>query len=289
MMKMEDATQTRSKVVSARRRIVLGHFGQTLCVTLFAALIISTIAIAIPAIRVMELDFGVWVQSWLIGSTVIAVLTAAIYAIATAPSISQVAAEVDHRFGLKERLSSSLSITPDDRDSAFGLALAADAEARASKVKIAERFGLRPSRLTWSPLSLVPVIAVMLMLVEPAADSSASVVPSVDSAESDQVQAVARSLKKTLQRQKRKAVAKGLEDAADMFDKMESELDKISKRSDLSRKEALIAINDLKKQLEERRAQLGSSDQMRKMMNQLNGFENGPAEKVAKSIYKGEF
>ena len=40
----------------------------------------------------------------------------------------------------------------------------------------------------------------------------------------------------------------------------------------MDRKDAMIAMNDLKKQLEERREQLGSSEQMRKAMSQMKGL-----------------
>ena len=59
-----------------------------------------------------------------------------------------------------------------------------------------------------------------------------------------------------------------------MFEKMEADLDKITSREDLNRKEAMIAMNDLKKELEERRGQLGSSEQMRKAMSQMKGLRS---------------
>jgi hypothetical protein len=70
---------------------------------------------------------------------------------------------------------------------------------------------------------------------------------------------------------------------------MEAELDKITKRQDMNRKDAMIAMNDLKKQLEERRQQLGSSEQMRRALSQMKGLQSGPGEKVAKSIEQGNF
>ncbi|MFG0261638.1 MAG: hypothetical protein ACF788_04535, partial [Novipirellula sp. JB048] len=83
--------------------------------------------------------------------------------------------------------------------------------------------------------------------------------------------------------------AEGLQEAEALFEKIELDLDKIVKRENLDRKQAMIALNDLKKQLEERREQLGSPDQMRRAMSQMKGLESGPADKVAKSIEKGEF
>ena len=69
-----------SKVRSARRRMVLGRFGQALSITLFAALIVATLAIALPALRAIDIDFTTWVYSWVGGCVVGAVIAAAVYA-----------------------------------------------------------------------------------------------------------------------------------------------------------------------------------------------------------------
>ncbi len=281
--------QVQSKVRNARRRIMLAKFGQALCVTLFVALIVATVAIALPALRVMPVDFHQWVYSWLGGCSLAAVLAAAVYTAVTAPSLESVASEVDRRFGLRERLSSSLTLDREEQDSDFGMALMADAEKRANQLDVSDRFSLKPSRLGWLPVAIVPVLAIVLMLVEPMSATSASSAGKSDPLEVQQVKTVASQLKKRLQQQRRKAEAEGLKDAEDLFEKMEADLDKITSRQDMNRKEAMIAMNDLKKQLEERRDQLGSSEQMRRAMSQMKGLESGPGEKVAKSIEKGEF
>ncbi|MGI9474007.1 MAG: hypothetical protein ACR2NZ_20880 [Rubripirellula sp.] len=278
-----------SKVHSARRRMVLGRFGQALCVTLFAALLIATIAIAIPALKVMDVNFDTWIYGWIGGTTLAAFLAAGIYAIVSAPSVESVASEVDKRFGLRERLSSSLTLANDERDTEFGLALVADADKRADQIEVSDRFKLKPSKLGWLPMSVIPVLAVVLLLAEPMSESSASSVPKPNEIEVKQVQTAASQLKKRIQQQRRKAESDGLKDAQDMFEKMESKLDKITNSKTMNRKDAMIAMNDLKKQLEERREQLGSSEQMRRALSQMKGLDSGPGEKVAKSIEKGEF
>ncbi len=278
-----------SKVSSARRRIILGRFGTAICFALFAGLIVATIAIALPALRVMEIDFQTWTYAWIGGSILAAVLVAGAYAIVTAPTKEEVAAEVDRRFGLRERLSSSITLRTADRDSDFGAALMSDAEKRADQIAIADRFGLKPTKLGWLPISIIPILAIVLLLVEPMSQSSANSASKTDAAETKQVQTVAKQLKQRIQQQRRKAESEGLKDATAMYEKMETELDKIAKRDKLDRKDAMIAMNDLKKQLEERREQLGSSEQMRKAMSQMKGLSEGPGEKVAKSIEKGDF
>ena len=278
-----------TKVRSARRRIILGRFGQALCVTLFAALLVATIAVAVPALRVMDINFETWTYAWIGGATLAAFLAAGIYAVVSAPSVESVASEVDKRFGLRERLSSSLTLEDSERDTEFGLALVADADKRADQIEVADRFKLKPSKLGWLPMSVIPVLAVVLLLAEPMSESSASSVPKPNELEVKQVKTAASQLKKRIQQQRRKAEAEGLKDAQEMFEKMESKLDKITNSKTMNRKDAMIAMNDLKKQLEERRQQLGSSEQMRKALSQMKGLDSGRGEKVAESIEKGEF
>ena len=278
------------QVRSARRRLILGTFGRALCMTMFAALIVATIAVAIPAIWVLDIDFNTWAYSWIGGAAVAALLSATVFALVSAPTATEVAAEVDRRFGLRERISSSMTLDQRDQESDFGLALMADAEKRAAQLEVADRFSLRPSRLSWLPISLVPVLAIVLLLVEPAArESNASSTSKVDSAEIKQVKKVAEQLKKRLQQKRRNADADGLKEAKELFEKIEADLDKITSGKKMDRKDAMIAMNDMKKKLEERRGQLGTADEMKKLMAQMKGLEAGPAEKVAKAMENGKF
>ncbi|QEF96292.1 Chromosome partition protein Smc [Stieleria maiorica] len=278
-----------SQVRNARRRLILGIFGRSLCVALFAALIVATIACAVPGIRAVEVDVQTWNTAWIVGSIVVAVLGALAYAVATAPSRDRVALEVDKRFGLSERLSSSLSMSAADRESEFGLAVISDADRRADKIKIAEKFGFQPSRLGWLPLAITPILVLVLILVDPAGPPDSGGADEIDPAVAAQVKRASLQLKKRIEQQKRNAEAKGLKEAQDLFEKLEKDLNKITEKKNVDRKEAMIALNDLKKQLEERRDQLGSNDQMRKAMAQMNSLQAGPADEAAKSIAKGDF
>ena len=278
-----------SKVQSARRRMILGRFGQALCISLFAALVLATVAIAVPALRVIDVDYKTWVYAWVGGSAVIAFLIAGAYALMTAPTPEAVAAEVDHRFGLRERLSSSMMLGEGERDTAFGMALSADADKRANQLEVSDQFALKPNKLGWLPIAILPILAIVLALVEPMTSADADLANKPDALEVKQVKTVATQLKKRIQQQRRKAESEGLKEAKEMYEKMEADLDKIAKRPSMNKKDAMIAMNDMKKKLEERRDQLGSSEQMQRALSQMKGIESGPGEKVAKSIAKGNF
>lgn len=278
-----------TRVRSARRRLIVGQFGRSACITMFAALIVATVACAVPAIRVMDVDTETWNRAWILGSVVAALVAALGYALITAPSSQRVALEIDKRFGLNERLSSTLSMSSSDRQTDFGHALMTDADRQAEKIKIAEKFQYQPSKLGWLPIAVAPLLLVVVMLVDPASRDSGAPENEVDPAVVAQVKRASLQLKKRIEQQKRNADAKGLKEARDLFEKMEKDLNQITEKKNIDRKEAMIALNELKKQLEERREQLGSNDQVRKAMAQLNSLQAGPAEEAAKSIAKGDF
>ena len=278
-----------SKIHAARRRIMLGQFGHTFAILLFIALIAASIAITVPAVHPMNIDHGFWNQAWVLGSVFVALLLSTIYTLMKAPSVDWVAAEVDRRFGLRERLSSSWRLPEEDRETNFGMALQDDAAKRAGQLAIGDRFQLKPSKVGWLPLAIVPLVAVLLWSVQPMDPIQVDLVSQKESLEIKQIKFVAQKLKRRIQQQKRKADAQGLEESKEIYSKMESELDKLTDKKSMNRKDAMIAINDLKKQLEDRKKRLGSSEQMRKVLSQMNGLQSGPAERVVKAIEKGEF
>ena len=278
-----------AKVQAARRRLMLGQFGRSFAILLFLAMVVATTAIAVPAFRSMNMDHTFWNQAWIIGGAMVALIASIAYTFWKAPPVSWVAAEVDRRFGLRERLSSSIELGEQDRHSAFGIALQEDAAKRAEQLAIGDHFPLQPRKIGWLPLTILPLLAILIALVQPL--SSTDVDPAIknDSIEVKQIKRVAQKLKRRIQQQKRKAEAEGLKESRELFEKMESQLDKLTNKKGMNRKDAMIALNDLKKQLEDRKKQLGSSEKMRKVLSNMNGVQSGPADKIAKAIQKGEF
>ncbi|WP_144059567.1 hypothetical protein [Rhodopirellula sallentina] len=296
-----------TKVDSARRRLLLGRFGNSLAITSFIALLISTVAIAAMAVVPLStltgalsigseestIDASQWVIGWTVGTLLIAVVAAAVHVWWKAPSRADVAAEIDRRFGLRERISSALSVATGDPHplsrSSMTDALVRDASSRAESLKIADKFPLRAGRTAWLPLSIIPILVAMIAVVEPASPIDDAVASAVDSAEVRQVKAVAAELKKRIAEQKRASETKGLKEAQELFQDMERQLDKITKSESLNRKEALIQLNEIKEQIQQRKDRIGSPDQLRRTLSQMKGLDGGPAEKIADQIQKGNF
>ncbi len=278
------------QISAAQRRLVLQRFGRIITWSMFALLIVAAIGAAVPKIWALPVSPEIWLASWAGGAAFLAALVAAIVTYWTRPSLADTAIEVDRRFGLRERLSSTLALDHHARETEIGRALIADATQRAEKIAISERFAMQPARRGLLPL--LPIVFLVLLIFIPnatrenVADASAK---KSTQAEAAQVKTAAQQLKKRLEQQRRQAEAEGLKEAEELFKKLERQADQISKREDLTKKEALIALNDIKDQLQAKREQLGSPDEMRKSLANMKDMENGPAEKVVKAMEKGEF
>jgi len=55
------------------------------------------------------------------------------------------------------------------------------------------------------------------------------------------------------------------------------------------RKEALAKLNDLSREVQKRREELGGSEQVQKQFNQLKDITRGPADRFAEAVAKGDF
>lgn len=278
-----------TQVRRARRRLVLASFAHLVCWLLFVAWFISATAILARAIWVLPFDAATWDWAWIGGSSVVAVLFAAGIAIFTAPKLAEVAGEVDSRFGLRERLSSVVSLPEHDRETPMGQALVADAMRRAEPLDVRDRFSLSPTRLVWLP-TLPAALVVLAMLIGPAVapDPENELTPELVS-QTNQVKTAAESLKRKIQQQRDRAEATGLKDAEDFFKKIEADIDKLTNRPSLDQKDAMIAMNDIKKQLDQRRDELGTPDQMKAALSKMEDMERGPAGNVVKAMQKGDF
>lgn len=280
----------RNQIVAARRRLLLQRFSRVASWALFVLLVVAAIGAAVPKLWPVQVSSETWWLMWTGGGIAVAAIVAGLITFFTRPSLSQTAIEIDRRFGLKERLSSSLELDDEARETEMGRALVEDAERRAKQISVREQFAIAPSRRGLLPL--VPIVFLVVLIFVPDATRKNVVDASVDpvaQAESEQLKRAAEQLKKRLEQHRRQAAAEGLKDAEQTFKKLEQQAAKIAKRDDLNKKETLIALNDLKKQLQDRSDALGSPDQMRKTLSHMKNLEQGPADKAAKALAEGDF
>jgi hypothetical protein len=274
--------ELKRQVNRARRWLGLQRFAQSLGWCCFATLLVALALIVTDKYRPLGIEAWIYVVAALgIGGGL-----AALIAYVRGRGAIDAAIEIDRRFGLKERVSSTLALTPEEQETQIGQALIADAERRVKKIDVGEHFHMSPGRQLLLPL--IPLVAAVLVvwLVSPAVTKED---PQVNTAAiKKQVKEASGSLKSKLLEQRKEAQKAGLKDAEALLDRLEKETDELSRSDTSSRKDALVKLNDLKRQMENRQKQIGGAEEIRKKLDQLNTDDRGPAENFMKSISDGD-
>ncbi|MCR9295648.1 MAG: hypothetical protein NXI32_23260, partial [bacterium] len=279
-----DHVRKQAKV--ARRRLTSQRFLRYLPWTISVALLVSVVGIALPKGMHLEVDPKLWTMCWLVVPLTIALITNFVLTFVGRPSIADAAVEIDRRFDLRERLSSALVLGHEDRATELGQALANDAERRAEKLDVRDRFSWGMNRRLLVPLLPALLVAGLTFLPDRAAPE---VLAQQDDKALTQVKNSTKPLLEQIKKKRELAEKQGLNAAVDMFKKLEGELAKLQKDAKLDTKQTLAKLNDIKKQLDERREELGSAEALRKNLQNLDKLEAGPAEKLADALKQGDF
>ena len=279
--------EIRRQVTGARRRLA---FEQSLAVApwcLFVTLLAAAIAVAIPKIWFLGLNVNTWTVGWVAGALAVAGLTAIIWTYIARRGMMDAAIEIDHRFGLKERVSSALALTDAEQETEVGRALIHDASRRVEVLAIKERFSVAANWRALLPLVPALVVFVLAAFVPDAERDTANA--AVDSAElRTRIKKSTEEMRKRMAQRRKNAEQQGLEEAEELFKKIQQGLDDLAGDKKVDHKKALVKINDMAKEIEKRRSVLGDSEKMKQQFNRLKNIEKGPAERLSKALKDGD-
>ena len=275
----------------AHRRLFLIELTKSLCLCLFIGLSLAVIGIAIP--KIWHLSFLTndasqtqWNWSWIGGGFAVGILSAIAMSLFRQGSRLSTAIEVDTRFGLKERLSSALALSENDRSTEAGQALVDDAVRRAETIEVAEQFQLQPSQQMWLPI--LPIVLALALFFVPNA-VAAEVAPKPD-VKKQETKVAIEAARKKLEKKAKEMEARGLKDAAQNMKSLQKKIDNMSSKLNDDKKQTLVELNNIKKSVEDRQREIGgNSKEMKKQLKQLNRINDGPAKKLSEAINEGDF
>ena len=197
----------RRQVRRARRRLILQSFGGKLAWCWFAAFVLAALAIGGGKIWPPG-DPRAWELGALAAALLAGTVAAAVWTWLGVPSALEAALEIDHRHGLKERVSSVLALDRQRLQSDAGQALLQDAAARLETIDVAGQFGLRPDRRAWLPLPPAALAVGLALFV----NARATEAPVAAAAETAQIKKSAQVLAKKIDETRKEAQEQGLTD-----------------------------------------------------------------------------
>jgi hypothetical protein len=276
------------QVRRARRRLVLEQFISIATWSLFVTLLVAVVGVAIPKIWVLAVDSQTWMWSWVGGSIGAGVLTAMIWTFCVRRSSLEAAIEIDRRFGLKERVSSTLALGPEERETDIGRALVSDTARRVERIDLKDKFRLSPN---WrNALPLLPAAIVALLAILP----NAVMKKSEAANEISQAQQSAMKKKLVLMQQQimQQQVEKKGDDAnlkdGEFKQELAKKLNDLATKENMDRKDAFVKINDLAKEIEKKKKEFGGAEDLKKELGKLKEIEKGPADKFAEALKEGD-
>jgi len=279
------------QVNQAKKRLNFNRFIGVFAWSLFAGLLVAAIGLAIP--KIWHLAFldsqnaqDFWMAGWLIGGGVLALIIAAALTIRKMSRIEDAAIEVDRRFALRERLSSALTIDSDEANSEAGEALLKDAQRSAEVIDVRDQFKLERS---WRfALPLIPLALIFAISFFPNAIFEKPVAAAETENNVEVVKRAIKEMEKKIEKKRKTFESKGLQEALGKLKTLGRELDKKGLKDDSDKKQALVELNDIKRDLEKRQKQLGGGKDLKRSLKKLKDVGNGEAKKVAEAMSKGD-
>ncbi len=219
--------QINSQVARARRRLIASDFLISLTTSWMVVFSIAIVGLLVPKVWAVNLDSRLWTIGWLAGAAIVGLVATVVMTWIRKPSRIQAAAEVDRRMNLNERLSSSMQLRDDEKNSPVGQALLEDARRYADRIDVRDAFPVRlqPARLA----QLLPLLLAAGTTFLPNAVPAPNPAAGFDAEALTQVKNSARDLKEQVRKQREKAEEEKLEDAADFFKQLENKLDDFQK------------------------------------------------------------
>jgi len=275
-----------AKLHEARRRLNVTRFLRFTVITAAACLLVAAGIVLVD-------KWTHWgVDAVLAGAAALcaAVVLAGAMTWMTRKRDADAAAEIDHAFNLKERVTTLLSLPPELQETSAAVALMEDVQRRTESLVVAEKIPVMAPRFSWAPALTLAVLAAAAF-VTPFESNQAAANSKNESERKDAAKEQTAVLAKKLadREKKEKAadpeVAKDLKGIAAKVDDINKELNKKEAKAE----DAVLKLADLARSVEEKRQKYDQFEKMKTMLSKMPNMKDGPAEKFAQALKAGDF
>ncbi|WP_254509985.1 hypothetical protein [Anatilimnocola floriformis] len=281
--------EIKRQVNRAQRRLIGQQFLSIVVWSLFATLLLAAIGLAIPKIWVMPVKADVWNYSWLGSSVAAGLLIAGVWTYLVRRTSIDAAIELDRRFGLKERVSSTLALNQDEMKTEVGQALVADAIRKVERIDVREQFKIQPTWRFALPIIPTAVIAGLLFLPNASLENKAVAGTQTPKELADAIKKQAVKFKNAVRKEDNKVKTPEELKNEEALKEIAKKLEELSKESNLDKKQVQVKLNDMVKDVQQKQKEMAGAQEMKKQLNGLGKIEKGPADKLADALKKGDF
>ncbi|MEN0110265.1 MAG: hypothetical protein AAF805_06040 [Planctomycetota bacterium] len=282
--------ELQQSVDAAWRRLSLRRWAGRLAISLAAAMSVALVAVLAPKVVALPTLPDWWAAAWLVGAAIVGTTWATLRAVLFPKSRLDAAAEIDRRFDLRERVASSLSLDEESLATPAGAAVVRDARSAVARVDVAERFTLGLDRRAWLPVAPAAIALSIATLVSDRVAAGVDPTPAADQqAAAEEVKKAAEKARQELKKRRERAERDGLADATALLKKVEEGAAELTEKKPKDIAQTAAKLNDLTRELAERREKLGGGEALRRQMNQMKDLGRGPAEKAADAMRRGDW
>ncbi len=280
--------ELKNKVQSATWRLGVERFLSALPWCLLATLATAAIAVAVGKVVPLPVAARPWTLAWTGSAVGIGFAFAAAWAWYRGHGPVAAALEIDRRFGLKERVSTTLALSDEQLHTQAGQALLQDATRRAAGLDVTTAFQPRLGPRAWLPLIPALAVFVLAMFVPDAQPPQSAQAETTSPTTKRQVKKSADMLRRKLAKRRQQAAERGLKDAEGLFKQLEEKTQTLKEQGTSDRRQAMIKLNDLARDLKKRRQAIGASEALKKQLQGLKNIHQGPADRLAKALREGD-
>lgn len=290
MTQRELLGQIQDKVQQTQRRQFGTNFLHSLPVVL------SLFLLAAAVIALVQTWFELqWPMEWIIGGlTAMALASALSYAFYRRPNATLAALSLDAAFDLRERVTTSMSLSGEQRDTPAGQALLDDTHQHLAKVKVKERFPLNVTARSWlSPVGAAGCVVLAMLFA-----------PTPGMLQGQTEQAKDRALPPVIEPLELKAIKQSNEERrrriqevdSEKLAELQAEFDKLLAQIDPENQSAetqtsLMQMTRMEEMIRQRQEELSKSHEMRKQLQadaSLKEADDGPTKSLQQALAMGD-
>ena len=283
--------QIESVVNQVLRRLFLQDLVRRLPWYLLACLGVAAAVIAVPKLVFWAplseaAASDLWYPAWGWGAVVLALGLCLLHGWRSKASRLRAAEELDRRCGLKQRVSATLASSPGQADAEFYQALVLDTQQQIERVHVPDEFPIR-SRWTLA-LPLLPILLLLGLAYLPAAP--APVAEASADALTEETRAAVEELLRSAVTKRTTEVSDATTEAegAEIMKRALEEVEKTLAKPDASKREVLVALNQVKQSIQDQQERLGQTEALKQRLNQLQDPTSGPADKFQRALQAGD-